>query len=231
MNTLRFALLAAFAAVLPIEGASAQGISGEIDLLELHTDFDESNLLMDAATELRYDSRGLQLRIVGTGDIGPRVNEVEAEALFLQQVGPSTVLFLGVRHDFRPGGDLTHASFGGTHDLADWLSGETFAYLSEHGDLTGFGELVAAIPMAEGLELEPRAGVLWSAQDVPREGVGAGLTELSVSVRLRQELTENLNAYVGVIHDRLLGNTRELARTAGDSLQATRALIGVGIGF
>ena len=72
---------------------------------------------------------------------------------------------------------------------------------------------------------------VWSAQDVALEGFAAGLTELSASVRLRRDFAAGLNAYVGVIHDRLLSDTRELARAAGDSLQATRAVVGVGMQF
>lgn len=231
MTALRLACVAALAAMLPFKGASAQELSGEIDLLELHTDFDETNFAIDAAFELRQNSRGLVLKAAGNGDIGPRMHELQTEALFLQQISPSTALFLGVRHDIRPGRDLSHVSVAATHDFADWLSGETFAYLSQDGDLTGSGELVAAIPVAEGLEVEPRAGLSWSAQDVPREGVGSGPTELSASVRLRQALTQGLNAYIGIVHERLLSDTRSMARAAGDSLQATRGVIGVGMEF
>jgi copper resistance protein B len=230
MIALRLALLAAFAAV-PAEGACAQDVLGEIDLLELHSNFDETNFAIDVAFELRQNSRGLVLKVSGNGDIGPTMDELQTEALFLQAVGTSTSLLAGVRHDLRPGDDLTYATLGATHDFADWLSAETFTYLSENGDLTGSGELVGSFIMAEGLELEPRVGLLWSAHEVAEEGFGAGLSELSASVRLRQALTDGIDAYVGAVHDRLLSDTRELARAAGDSLQATRGLVGVGIEF
>lgn len=231
MITFRHAWLAALAATLPSEGAWAQDMSGEIDLLELHTNFDETNLVLDAAFELRQNSRGLVLKAAGNGDIGPTMHELQAEGLLLQQIGSSTALLVGVRHDFRRGGDLSYASVAATHDFTDWLVGETFAYLSEDGDLTGSGEFVAAIRVAEGLELEPRVGLLWSAQDIPRESFGTGPTELSASVRLRRALTSGIDAYIGIIHDRLMSDTRKLARAAGDSLQVTRGIIGMGFSF
>jgi copper resistance protein B len=231
MISLRFACVAGLAAALPLEGVAAQDVSGEIDLMELHTDLHDTNIAIDAEVQLRHNSRGLVLKATGNGDIGPSMDELQAEALLLQQVGPSTSLLLGVRHDFRPGSDLVYATIAATHDFSGWLSGEAFAYLSEDGDLTGSSELVAAIRVAEGLELEPRVGLLWSAQGVAREGLGAGPTELSASVRLRKALAHRLDAYVGFVHDRLLSNARELARAAGDSLQATRGIIGVGIEF
>lgn len=226
----RFAC-AALAAMLPLTGACAQELSGEVDLLELHTDLDESNLAIDATFDQRHSSRGLVVKAAGNGDVGPSMDELETQALFLQELGPSTALLAGVRHDFRPGRDLTYASAAVTHDFTDWLSGETFVYLSEDGNVTGSGEIVATFGLAERLALEPRVEMVWSAQDIVREGFGSGLTELSASMRLRRELTDNLNAYVGIIHERLLSDTREMARAAGESLQATRGLIGVGMTF
>jgi len=231
MIALRLACVAALAVALPAEKALAQELSGEIDLLELHTDLDETNFAIDTTFELRQNSHGVVLKAAGNGDIGPTMDELQTQALFLQQIAPSTTVLLGVRHDFRPGSDLTYASVAVTHDFADWLSGETFAYLSEDGDLTGSGEIVATIGVAEELELEPRVELLWSAQEVAREGFGAGPTQLSAAVRLRRALTQGLDAYIGIVHERLLSDTRMMARAAGDSLQATRGLIGVGMEF
>lgn len=231
MTAFRLAFAAVLGAALPPEKASAQEASGEIDLLELHTDLDETNIAIDTTFELRQNSHGIVLKAAGNGDIGPRMHELETQALLLQQVAPSTSVLVGVRHDFRPGSDLTFASAAVTHDFSGWLSGETFVYLSEDGDLTGSGEILATIGVAEELVLEPRIELLWSAQDVARDGIGAGPTELSASVRLRRALTQGLDAYIGVVHERLLSDTRRMASMAGDSLQATRGIIGVGMRF
>lgn len=90
---------------------------------------------------------------------------------------------------------------------------------------------MAAIGVAEALELEPRVGLLWSGQDIAREGFGAGPAELSLAVRLRKALAHGLDAYVGIVHDRLLSDTRELASAAGESLQSTRGVVGAGMEF
>lgn len=227
----RFSPIVALAALLLPGVASAQEFSGEVDLLELHTDFDDENIVIDATLETRWQTRGVVMKFAGNGDVGPSMDDLEAQALFLQELGPATALMAGVRHDFRPGDDLTYASAAIVHDFSDWLSGETFTYLSQDGDVTGSAEVVAALGLGQGLELEPRVELVWSAQDVVPEGFAAGLTELSASVRLRQAVAPGLNAYIGVIHDRLLSDTRDLAREAGDSLQATRALVGIGMQF
>ena len=101
---------AALAALLIPAGASAQDLSGEIDLLELHTDFDQTNLLIDATFDLRQGTRGFEVKATGNGDVGPSMDELQLQGLFLQELGPSTALMAGVRHDFRRGHDVTYAS-------------------------------------------------------------------------------------------------------------------------
>ncbi len=231
MIVLRLAYVAALVAVLLPEGASAQEVSGEVDLLELHANSDEANVAIDSTLELREDSWGIVVKAAGNGDVGPSMDELETQVLFLKQLAPSTAVLVGVRHDWRPGSDLSHASAGLTHDFTDWLSGEIFGYVSESGNFTGSGEVVAAIGLAERLTLEPRVELLWAAQDVVSEGFAAGLTELSASVRLRRALSENVDAYVGVIHERLLSDTRAMARAAGESVQSTRGIVGIGLRF
>jgi copper resistance protein B len=231
MATLRLACAAALAATLTVSGASATEVGAEVDLLELHADSNEANVAIDSTFELRDDSWGVVVKAAGNGDVGPSMDELETQVLALKQLAPSTALLVGVRHDWRPGNDLSHASAALTHDFADWLSGEIFAFVSEDGDLTGSGEVVAAFGFAERLTLEPRVGFVWSAQDVVHEGFASGFTELSASARLRRELSGNLDAYVGVIHERLLSDTRAMARAAGESVQSTRGIVGIGLRF
>jgi copper resistance protein B len=47
-------------------------------------------------------------------------------------------------------------------------------------------------------------------------------------LRLRYSLSEHVNVYGGVVHERLLGATRRLARQQGDELNSTMAVIGIG---
>lgn len=211
--------------------ATAQEVSGEIDLFELHSDFDTSNLVFDATLEWRHQSHGAVLKLAGNGDVGPSMDDLETHSLYLKEIGGGTALLVGVRHDFRPGADLSYASLAIIHDFASWLSAETFAYLSQDGDVTGSAEIVGAFGLAERLEVEPRVALVWSAQRVAPEGFTDGLTELSASVRFRREIAPGINGYVGVIHDRLLADTRDLARAAGDSLQVTKAIAGIGMQF
>ncbi|AMK17557.1 hypothetical protein K663_05860 [Sphingobium sp. MI1205] len=49
-----------------------------------------------------------------------------------------------------------------------------------------------------------------------------------MSVRLRFRLNDNVTAFVGVAHERLVGDSRDLARMQGETLQSTMAVAGFG---
>lgn len=109
--------------------------------------------------------------------------------------------------------------------------GEVYLFLSEHGDLTGASEIVAGLPLGPSTTLEPRVGLSWSAQAIEEEDIASGLTDVAFAVRLRQAIGPIFNIYVGAIHERLLGDTRDIAQANGDRAQVTRGVLGAGLSF
>ena len=91
--------------------------------------------------------------------------------------------------------------------------------------------MTASWPLAKRLTLEPRLEFGWAGDDVPAEALGAGITDLAGSIRLRRALGEHADIYVGYVHERLVGKTRSIAIAAGDEPQVNRAVIGVGLRF
>jgi len=137
----------------------------------------------------------------------------------------------GVRHDFREGEDLTLGVLAVTADLGEIVSAEHFLFVSEDGDVTGEAMVLAGLPLTTGLTLEPRAELAWSAQDVPEEEYGSGVTDVSLSVRLRREIGPAVNVYLGATHERLVGETKRIALANGDKGHVNRLVIGAGLAF
>lgn len=155
----------------------------------------------------------------------------EAQALCAFTPRESVALMAGVRHDFRSGSDLTFGVLGVTADLTEIVSAEHFLFVSEHGDVTGDVMVLAALPLTGKLTLEPRAELAWSAQRVPHEEFGSGVTDVTLSVRLRKALGPSINVYVGATHERLVGETKRIALAKGDPGHVNRAVIGAGLAF
>ena len=226
-------VMAAFAASALIPGAAHADvvIAGTVDLLEMHVGAGDDHFFFDGILTAGGDRHGAALKMEGGSDVGAHIDEVTAQALYTFAPNGSTNLLLGARNDFRSGSDLMHATFGAEWQITPVLAGEHYLWLSENGDVTGAGMVVANFPLTGTLTLEPRASLGWAAQAIPAEEVGAGIGELELSARLRHQIGPVLNIYGGVVHERLVGDTRDIAQAQGDDGQVTRAVVGLGLSF
>ncbi|QSR20006.1 copper resistance protein B [Novosphingobium sp. KA1] len=212
--------------------AQAQaGVSGQVDLFEARLGRGDDEVVFDTTTNFGDAKQRLVLKIEGGAVADVDLDEVGGQVLYSNSVTAATNLLVGLRHEFRGGKDLSHASFGIEHTFANWLSGEHYLWLSQRGDVTGAAQLVGTATLSPRLYLEPRAALAWSAQDIAREDTAAGATEAEVSVRLRRQLGGNATLYLGAIHQRLLGGTRRIARAGGDDGRQTRVVLGFGFNF
>lgn len=219
------------ALILPAGVAQAQDVSAEIDLLEMHVGSGDDHFVFDGELAAGGERHGGIFIIDGGSDVGPRVDEVTAQALYAFTPREGLSLMTGVRHDFREGRDLTLGVLAIAGDLGEIVSAEHFLFVSEDGDVTGEVMALAALPLNGRLTLEPRGEFSWSAQRNPAEEYGSGVTDVTLSVRLRQAISPMVNVYVGGIHERLVGGTRRIALANGDAGHVTRAVIGAGFAF
>jgi copper resistance protein B len=81
------------------------------------------------------------------------------------------------------------------------------------------------------LILQPRAEIDASAQSIPEIGVGAGLTDVELGLRLRYEFAREFAPYVGVEWAGKIGETARLARDAGDRNSGTSFVVGIRFWF
>jgi copper resistance protein B len=225
-----FMLLAGLTA-FPVAVCAQDGISAEIDLLEIHVGNGHDHLVLDSGMTVGTGADQLVIKVEGGSDTRTSFDDVEIQALYSRTLSDRVTMLAGVRYDIRDASNLAHASLGVVGDLGSGIEAEHYAFVSQHGNLTGSGQLIARWDIAPRLALEPRLALGWSAQDVLAEDLGSGPTDVEVSVRLRRSLGESLNIYTGVIHERLLGGTRDIAAAHGETAKVTRAIFGIGLSF
>lgn len=221
------ALMLAPPAVAQAEEADNWALSGGFDLLELRAGQGDSLFLFDGSFSYGNSRHQLMLAMEGGGALNSQIDEVQARFFYGYSIG-NTVLMAGARKDFKPHpGDL-HAAIGIQGMIGTRLNWESYAFLSDDGGLIGEAQIVYQLPVTGRLYLEPRIGAGWSARDVVADAVQAGLTEGEGTLRLRYRLTDKINIYTAVVHERLLGGTRRLAREQGEARQSTMAVFGFG---
>ena len=104
-------------------------------------------------------------------------------------------------------------------------------FISEDGDvsarLTGEYELL----LTQRLILTPEAEINLAAQRVENFGVGSGLNDIELGLRLRYEISRRFAPYVGINWQRKFFETADLAREEGESVGDFSVLAGVRLLF
>lgn len=181
----------------------------------------------DAEAWFGGDIDKLVVKSEGEGRFGAAPESIEAQALFAHAVGPYFDVQAGVRYDVRPDPERTYAVIGVEGLAPYWFEVEAHLFLSSKGEL--FGRLKAEHDMliTQRLILQPRVESDIAFQRVRALGLGSGISDIELGLRLRYEITRELAPYVGVNVERKLGGTGDLARAAGERVRNGGAVLGV----
>lgn len=81
------------------------------------------------------------------------------------------------------------------------------------------------------LVAEPELELNAAVQDVPAWGVGSGLSDTELGLRLRYEIKREFAPYMGWQWHRRLGSTADLARTGGEPVSEHALVAGLRMWF
>jgi copper resistance protein B len=162
------------------------------------------------------DINRLTVKTEGSGAFGEGMEDAEVQALYSRAVGPYFNLQAGVRYDFKPNPSRTYASVGFEGLAPYWFDVEGALFLSDKGDVLGRLEGYYDQRITQRLILQPRAELNFAAQDVRENGIGSGLSDAELGLRLRYEIRREFAPYVGVSWERSFGDTRRFARAEGE---------------
>jgi copper resistance protein B len=169
----------------------------------------------------------LVLRSEGEGSRRDGVEAAEVQALYSRAVSPYFNLQAGVRQDFRPSPDRTYATLGFEGVAPYWFEVSGAVFLSTKGEVLARLEGYEDFRITQHLILQPRAEVNLSAQDVPARGIGAGVANLELGLRLRYEIHRQFAPYIGLSFDRKFGATAAFARARGERAGTPSVVLGV----
>lgn len=166
----------------------------------------------------------------GEGSFGEPIEDAEIQALYSRAIAPFFDLQAGIRQDLT-GPTRTHAVVGIQGLLPYMFEVDAAAFLSDKGDLTARIEAEYDQRITQRLILQPRAEISLSAQDIPELGVGAGIDNLELGLRLRYEIIPEFAPYIGVEQEWKLGDSRDFARADGEDSSVTNYVVGVRFWF
>jgi copper resistance protein B len=123
-----------------------------------------------------------------------------------------------------------NTSYGviGVQGLAPYLfEVDAALFVSHRGDVTARIEAEADQRITRSLILQPRSELNLAARDIPQLGIGAGLDNFEVGLRLRYEIVREFAPYIGVEQSWKVGRSATYARALGEDPSVTNFVVGI----
>jgi copper resistance protein B len=162
---------------------------------------------------------------------GGTTEHAELQALFSRALTPFWDVQAGVRHDFEPAPERNYGVIAVRGLAPYFFDVEASLYVGESGRSALRVETAYELLLTQKLILTPRIELNAYGQDDPLRGIGAGLGDAEIGVRLRYEFRREVAPYIGLVRVGSFGRTRDFARALGKTLDDVQIVAGVRFWF
>ena len=177
------------------------------------------------------DINRLWVKSEGEGALGEGLEKAEVQALYSRAIDPYFNLQGGLRYDFKPNPSRVYATIGVEGLAPNFFDVEGALFLSNKGELMARASGWYDQRITQRLILQPRAELNFAAQNSREIGVGAGLSDAEIGVRLRYDIRREFAPYVGVQYRRAFGKTARYLRDEGEDAAGWSLLTGIRMWF
>ncbi|MBL4891226.1 MAG: copper resistance protein B [Rhizobiaceae bacterium] len=194
-------------------------------------------LYQDGADATVYDIQAWfgnsydQLVVKAEGDFSDdRLEESDTDILWSHAIYSFWNTQVGVRHQSGEGPDRNWLAFGVQGIAPYWFEVDATAYLGSGGRSSLNIEADYELLITQRLVLQPRVEANFYGEDDRARGLGSGLSDSSVGLRLKYQINRQLVPYIGVEQARMYGDTAKFS-VGPKSASQTRWLAGLRFWF
>ncbi len=195
------------------------------DELEIADSGGEEAIAWDGQAWVGTDTRRLWIKTEGERISGDR-DEAELQLLYSRAIAPYWDFQMGYRHDFdpKPTQDWAVLSIQGLAPYFFEVEAELF--IGEAGQAALRFEADYELLITQRLVLTPNIEVNMFREDDRQSGIGSGLSEVELGIRLRYEIRREIAPYVGLNWTQKFGNTADFAEAIGVDTHELQLLAG-----
>lgn len=176
-----------------------------------------------------YDK--LWFKTQGDGVIDGALERAEIQALYGRTVSAFWDVQIGARYDRNPDPARGYAVLG-IEGLAPYFFAiDAAAFVSNMGDASARVEAEYELLLTQRLIAQPSAELTIAVQEVEELGIGSGLSEAELGLRLRYEVVREIAPYLGISWESKIGPTADLARRAGADVDDLTFVTGIRFWF
>jgi len=201
-----------------------------VDRLESVNTDDNSLTTWDLQAWYGRDYDRLVLKSEGDYDNGG-VEEASTDLLWSHALATFWDAQLGLRYDSGEGPDRSWLAVGIQGLAPYWFELDTTLYIGDAGRTALSFEADYELLLTQKLILQPRFETNLYGKRDPARGLGSGVSDASLGLRLRYEFRREIAPYIGIEWARKFGETEDFARAAGQDPDETRYLAGVRFWF
>lgn len=203
----------------------------EVDQLEYRVRDGKEALAWDMQGWVGGDYEKAWFKSEGEAPVGGRAETAEVQLLYSRLIDDFFDVQLGLRQDFKPDPDRTHAVVA-LHGLAKYFfETDLSAFISNKGEVSFRAGAEIDLRVTQRLVLQPSAEANFAVQSVAEREIGSGWNDIELGLRLRYEIAREFAPYVGIHWERKIGETANIARADGERVDSLALVTGVRFWF
>ncbi|MEB8432748.1 copper resistance protein B [Cocleimonas sp. KMM 6892] len=196
-----------------------------LELLEVHDAEGSNPVTWEAEAWVGKDVNKLWFKTEGER-VNGETEEFELQALYSRAIDPYWDLQVGLRKDFQP--ESREWVVAGFKGLAPYyFETDVALFVGDKGRTALRIQSEYELMLTQKLVLSPEIELNLYGKDDPELGIGSGLSDGSLGLRLRYEFTRQFAPYIGVEYTSKFGQTADFARDEGENISDTQLVLGI----
>ena len=159
--------------------------------------------------------------------VNNRVEELEIQLLYSRALTTYWDLQAGWRGDIRPEPTRDWLALGFKGLAPYFFDIDAAVFIGESGRTAARLEGEYQLLFTQRLILTPDLEINWYGKDDVEVGIGSGLSDMEIGLRLRYEIRREFAPYIGVNWWKKFGDTGDFARAAGEKTDDFQWVIGL----
>lgn len=153
--------------------------------------------------------------------------ELELQALYSKAVAVYWDFQIGIRQDIKPTPKRNWLAIGFQGLAPYWFEVDTTLFIGESNQVGLRLSAEYEWMFTQRWVLSPEIEVNFHSKDDIETGVGSGLSDSQIGLRLRYEIKREFAPYIGINWNKKYGNTATLAKNGGGIVDDTQFVVGI----
>lgn len=158
-------------------------------------------------------------------------DSAEFRLLYSRTIRPHIGLAVGWRRDLKPEPERDWLSISMLGVLPYKVGADASFFIGESGHMAARFEIAYKYWFTPKLSLTPDLEANLYSEDDPERGIGSGLSDLDMGLRLRYQIIKGVSPYTGVTWKGNFGNTADMLKSKGEDTGDLRLMIGITLSF